>query len=272
MASPLSRSVVALCLVALAGWLAAPAQAVLVTTSYSAFAEPNAIGPDANVSGGGTIDLWDVGFSTAGNASINGSFIGDSGNNGNASFDGGGAGTSAWALYANSGQTATATADLSGFTDPLVSLSIQFDNGFIDTGSKVGVRFLSGSTVASELSFTGGGIGDYEIADGTGNLDTDLSFTAGGFTLTLDFSDTTPGEYDVSFAGTRTGSFLDRLLAGGATDITAVEVYNQNAGGDGRFDLFFNNLTVAAVPEASPLLVMTALSGLGFVRFRRVGS
>ncbi len=80
--------------------------------TYTAFADPK-VGPDANrfFNGNptGTVDLWSVTFSS-GDAGQNGSFIGNSGSNGDGS--GAGAGNPAWALYANSGQLATATASV----------------------------------------------------------------------------------------------------------------------------------------------------------------
>src|SRR3954467_3853605 len=71
--------------------------------SYSASSDPNN-NPDANAN---TVDVWTV-TRTSGNSSENGSFLGDSsfnGNPGGAGSSGAGAGTSAWGLYANSGQT-----------------------------------------------------------------------------------------------------------------------------------------------------------------------
>src|SRR5947209_4626624 len=75
--------------------------------TYTASGDPGGA-PDANSQ---SVDVWTV-SKTTGDTSQAGSFLGDSGSNGDG--NGAGAGTSAWGLYANSGQTTTATASLPG--------------------------------------------------------------------------------------------------------------------------------------------------------------
>ncbi len=269
-----STCAVALSLVLLAVGAISPARASLVET-YSAAAGPGQV-EDADVGSGGTTNLWSLSLSNPGDLGQNGDFIGDSSQNGFNQPSLAGAGISAWALYANSNQQATATADLSALPGPIRSLSIQFDNGGVNNAAqnggvdgRVGVRFLSGSAVASEWSFTGGE-SNYRLNDAAADSSTSVGFTDGGFTLTLSLLGTT-GDYDLTVVGSQNGSFLGRTLAGGATNLTGIEVYNLSAGNNSPANIFFDNLTVVSVPEASPVLVMSAVSTLGLIFRRRRG-
>lgn len=242
--------------VAASAMCVAPCDAALVRSFYAS-SDPNT-GPDANESGAGSIDLWSVTKSTT-DASQAGSFLGDSA--GNAGGSGAGAGASAWALYANSGQSSTASANIAALMGRALftegdAISIDFDNGWIDNGGSVGIRFLDSlGAVASSLKFTGG-IANYRLSDGTSSdHDTDIGFTGDGFNVNLTLE--AAGEYAINIGGT---DVLGRLL-GGSKDIATVEVFNENAGSFSERNLFFNNLSLTAVPEISSALTMPLLAG-----------
>ena len=236
----------------------APSDAALVR-EFSATAEPNA-SPDADEAGAGSINLWSLDTGGAGAANA-GSFLGNSGSN--AGGSGAGAGASAWALYANGGATSTASASVSSLMGRALlavgdSISLDFDNGWIDNGSSVGIRFRDNlGAVASSLSFTGGNA-TYQLSDGTSsNHDTTVGFTGDGFNVSLTLTSSS-GDYSVQVGGTEV---LGRMLDG-AQNIASIEVFNSNAGGGAERDIFFNNLSLSAVPEASTTLAMPLLAGL----------
>ncbi|MEO0530432.1 MAG: hypothetical protein AAF266_07605 [Planctomycetota bacterium] len=234
-----------------------PAEAVLVR-SFTTLNEVNQ-SPDANEVGGGTVDIWAFDSGGAGPANA-GSFIGDSG--ANAAGSGAGAGNPAWALYANSGATSTASANLAGLMGRSLaqagdSISLNFDNGFIDNTRSVGVQFVdSNGVVTSQLSFTGGDA-EYQLSD-VSTTATGVGFTGDGFNIALTLTSGN-GEYTIDFAGTTLAS---RLLSGSVKDIASIEVFNASAGGGSERDIYFNNLTVTAVPEVSAALAMPMLFGL----------
>lgn len=255
---PFACAYLAVCLVA------APCSANLVT--FTATDAPGA-NPDAS-DGTNTFDVWSAAAST-GDGNQAGNFLGDSGTNG--FMDGAGAGASAWGLYANSGQSSSAVADISSFVirDLAVAgdfISLSFDNGFIEGGGEVGIRFkdpLGGN--ASTFRFTNG-TSNYRIDDDATSFDTGIGFTSAGFNVTLTLENST-GNYTLEAAGNTYGG---RALAGAATSIASIEVFNSNAGGGSERNVFFNNLTISAIPEASPLIVLSLVSGvIGLVRRRR---
>lgn len=228
--------------------------------SYTAQSEPNA-SPDANrfVNGSptGTVNLWMASFT--GGPSNSGSFIGDSGANGGGSIAG--AGNPAWALYANSGHTATATASVVGdlgreLSKKTESISIDFDNGWIDGGGSVGIRFLDGTNaIVSELRFTGGE-SNYKIFDSVSNFDTGIGFTANGLNVKLELEDKLGG-YSLTVGAF---TFAGRTLAAGANSVASVAVYNAFAGSFSERDIFFNNLQISSIPEPSSMVALSILS------------
>ncbi|MEN1679957.1 MAG: hypothetical protein AAGJ46_10210 [Planctomycetota bacterium] len=231
---------------------AADSDAFLVRT-FTTSSEVNQ-NPDANdVLAGGTVDVWTLDTGGAGPANA-GSFVGNSASNANGSAAG--AGDPAWGLYANSGQTSTASANVTGLMGRSLflagdSISLSFDNGFIDSGRSAGVRFFDSSGAqVSQLDFTGGGTNSYFLVDNA-VTQTGVGFTGDGFDLTLTL-DSSTGDYTFEFANQ---TFAARTLAANATNIARIDVFNESAGGDGRFDVYFNNLSITAVPEFSSAMI-----------------
>jgi hypothetical protein len=240
----------------------AVSQARAVIATYKASAGP-AANPDANL---GTVNVWNVTL-TSFDGSKNGSFQGDSAANGNGSNDGSlGAGGSAWALYANSGEQAFAGADVSalfGRNFGLVgdSISLDFDNGFIDTGRQVQIQLLDAFSSHQFTFRFEGGSSEYEAFDDGGLLDTDIPFTDNGFKLTLTITDSAGG-YTLSVLNTQSPNpisktFLSRTLDQGTSSISAIIIANASAGSGTPANVYFDNLTIAAaVPEASPMFAI----------------
>ena len=201
-------------------------------------------------------DGWAITL-TSGDAGQNGDFSGNSGTNGDGS--GAGAGASAWALYANTGQTASAVYTLAGGGLSIgQSLSLDFDNGNIDLGGSVGMVLLNGGTEAFAFTFTGGDA-NYSIFDGA-TTDTGVGFTDDGQNVSITL--TSAGTYSVD------GTLLTGTFNNGQTTIDEVRVFNFNAGAGGPSNLFFNNLSVTQVPEPSSSALLT-LAGLALILRRR---
>lgn len=242
---------------------AASSRAAVFTFSASASPGSN---PDANA---GAVNAWVTSHSTT-NTSQAGDFIGNSASNGGAA----GAGTSAWAMYANNGQTARSTATVATLVGSNLTLtnqfvSLDFDNGFIDSGNQVGINFLNGSGV-NQLTFRFvGGASFYEVQDSTGTHATTQGFTRDGFNVSLTLN-AGSGAYTLK-AGSAT---ISGVLQTAVSNLGGVQVYNANAGGGSDRDLYFNNLVIStSVPEASPLLaapvVLSVAAALYFFNRRR---
>ncbi|MEY3025875.1 MAG: hypothetical protein RLZZ238_772, partial [Planctomycetota bacterium] len=183
-------------------------------------------------------DGWTL--SATGNA---GSFQGNSGSNaGNA---GAGAGNPAWGLYANSGGFVQATRMLGGTIAIGQTVSLNFDNGYIDSPGSVRIEFLSvadvsGNGAALTLQFQSGQ-SFYQVIDSAGVVDTTTGFSGDGGTATLTRTGTST--YSFSWRGyTRTGTF-----AGSFEGVNAIRVVNNNAGPNSDRDVYFNTLSVSCI-------------------------
>ncbi|MFZ4749966.1 MAG: MopE-related protein, partial [Phycisphaerales bacterium] len=182
-------------------------------------------------------DGWTIAASTANTAQA-GSFTGSSADNGATPPSGAGAGTTAWGLYANSSQNVTATLPITPSMGQTVA--IDFDNGQVDNGSAVGVELRSSTGAAVTFGFTGGD-SFYKVTDGSGSTTTSVGYTDGGVRVAFTIGQN--GGYKVVVGSySRTG-----LLAGGATSVASIRVFNTNAGSNANRNLYFNNLAISAV-------------------------
>lgn len=222
--------------------------------SYTASSNPSE-DPDAN---GDTINVWSTVFT--GSA---GSFLGNSaGNAGGTS--GAGAGNPAWALFANSGDSAFANHTFAGGALTIgQTVSLAFDNGFIDTGGRVGINLLDSSDASLLSFFFLGGESFYQYTDSSGTTNTATGFTGDGgvFSFTLGASNGYSAGFD-AFSAT------DSVFAGtlASSDVAKIQVFNDDAGSGSDFDVYFNDLTV--VPEPSTAL-LGAIGSLLLLRRRR---
>ena len=190
-------------------------------------------------------DVWSVANSGGG-----GDFLGDSAANGGGS--GAGAGSSAWGLFSNgNGGSSEMVASVTSLIGQDISLtgemiSLDFDNGFIGNGNSVGVQFLNGSGLQTELQFTGGD-SEYRIFDGA-NVGTGVGFTADGLNLKVNLTDSNGGyQFLINGVVVRTGN-----LASGA-GIDSIRVFNAGAGAGSDFDVFANSLELTVVPEPATI-------------------
>ena len=220
---------------------------------YTASSGP-AANPDANSN---SVNVWTT-STDASNGSEGGFFQGDSAGNGGLA----GAGSSAWATYANSNkQTFSSHVFAGGALNVGQTVSMQFDNGDIDTGKSTGIQLFNGNTLLFQLYFRGGE-SFYEFYDnlssGTFDQDTVAGFSKDGgtFSFKLDTATTYSATWrNASWSGTIQNLGID-----------SIQVYNNSAGGGSGKDVYFNNLQV--VPEPSAALI-AGLGSLALLRRRR---
>jgi hypothetical protein len=205
------------------------------TVSYSATAAPN-----SNPDGTGSVDVWTT-TTIGGNA---GFFQGDSGLNGDGT--GAGAGTTAWAMYANSGDQAFAAHTFVGGALAIgQTVGLNFDNGYVDDTKSTGIQIRNGTSVLFALYFKGGqSFYQYLDAGGT-DINTTKGFSDDGaaFSFTLNSATTYSATYgSASWSGTIANSPVD-----------GIQVYNNSAGSGSAPNVYFNDLTVIPEPTAAAL-------------------
>jgi len=181
------------------------------------------------------------GFLSTSNGNVN---IGTGGNN------------AAWGVFGNSTGVGVAVRP---FSTPLQigwALSVDMDNQSVDNGGTVGfsLRNAAGNNLA-EYFFVGGQT-NYTVNASNVSGSTP-AFTAGGERLS--FMLTSANSFSLSIDQLSNGVGVDNtvtanLLSNADQTITNVRLFNANGGPD----VFFNNLIITAVPEASSL----ALGGL----------
>ena len=183
-------------------------------------------------------DGWTV--STSGTA---GSFQGNSADNGGGSAAG--AGNPAWGLYANSGGSVSATRLLGGSVATGQTVSLNFDNGWVESGGSVAIEYLltnsvSGNETALRFQFANGA-SSYELVDSSGTRSLSVPFTADGGTAS--FRITGSGTYSFSWRG----STLTGTLQSSRATVNAIRVINSNAGSDTPRNVYFNTLATSCV-------------------------
>jgi hypothetical protein len=172
-----------------------------------------------------------------------------------------------WGMAAGDGRTGTATR---GFTSSLNvgdTFRVSMDNGFIDTNGVVGFALRSGTTDRFNFSFTGGQ-SDYKL----NGMSTGVAYTTGGLDLAVTITDT---GYSASIQRRVDSSPVlinGSLLGSGA--VNQFHGYNNNAGYNNN-NLYFNSMSITAVPEPGTILGGLALIGLVGLRegrrLRRIG-
>lgn len=183
-------------------------------------------------------------FSTVGTA---GNFVGTSASNG---FDQGGIDTDgqAWALFANNGGRINALRPFNGWLSQGQSFRVKLDNGFVQSGGKVGVRLLDAmdaSAIQWDFYFAGGQT-NYQFRDAAslfGVRDTGIPYSDAGLDLLFTLTGPTNFSLRVTTLGNGSSFFYDGTFAD-ADPIVGVSFYNDNAGLGPDYDAFFNQAAV----------------------------
>lgn len=209
--------------------------------TYSASASPDA-NPDGN---SGSVNVW-----TTSNTGVSGFFLGNSANNAGGSAAG--AGTSAWAVYAQSLSNAFATHTFSGGALAVgQTVSLDFDNGWLVDFAVVGIKLRNGSTDLMTFSFTGGQ-SNYARTDAGGTASTTEGFTGNGGTFSFTLNSAT--SYSSSFRSASWSGSISNLA------VDNIQVFNIGAGTGANHDVFFNNLTVVPEPSSAALGLIGTLA------------
>jgi hypothetical protein len=228
---------------------------------------PYADGWQTGDNGGTGFAPWMLSGPGNGNSANGGFFIGNANTNGSPNnaagqptINTGGSNSGvSFGLYANSGQTVTATRPFSSSLNVFSTFSLGFDNGFIDAGSSTSFSLATPTTTRFTFTFIGGN-SNYSINDSAGLTSTGLpGFSSSGFNTA--FLLTGPDTYSFTLTRlsdnatfTRTGT----LIGTGAID--RVIVGNVSAGSGDTNNLFVNNLNIVNAPEPGSV----ALLGIGF--------
>jgi hypothetical protein len=221
-----------------------------------------------NGSNGGTnFQSW---IFSQSNNSNGGFFVGNSNNNGGGTGPGINVASEAFGLYANSGVQTTAYRPLIGTLGLGQTLSLDFDNGWIDTGGSAGFYFANASNTARFTFYFSGGDSQYRFVDGSGTHGTGLGFTEGG--LRASFTLDTPTSYTFEVSQLASSSSFTHSGTIAASDISRFVFFNNNAGGGSQRDVYVNNLqAIEAIPEPVfyQMSALLAFGSIGFYRLRR---
>lgn len=147
-----------------------------------------------------------------------------------------------WALYANEGNVATAIRPFQGGALTVgKSFSITMLNSLVDAGGSVGFH-LCGGGLARRLSFSlAGGDSTYKVTANSQVYDTGVADSSSG--LEIQFTQYANNQFSLYIIpGTGATGYITGTLA--ASDISSVELFNQNAGANPPHDLFFGKLLV----------------------------
>ncbi len=212
-----------------------------------------------------------------------GFFMGSSSGNGanppSGNIDTGG---TSWGMFASGGDTASAVRPFTGPNNGRQlavnqSISLAMDNGVVETGGMVGFSLDDGLGAARfEFYYLGGdSVDSYKININGTQFNLNLPFTANGFsniTFTLGASNAwSLSLTENGVAGTMTyssASFSNLAMS----NIAQISLFDFNGGSAVNDFVYFNDLSINAVPEPSVLCLLAGpaiLSGWLFLRRRR---
>jgi predicted alpha/beta superfamily hydrolase len=179
--------------------------------------------------GGTGFGAWIL-YTSSTNVNNNGRFMAT-----NAAVD---IGIPSWGLYANSTNLSEAKRILTNTMLVGQTLSVSLDNGFIDTGSGVGVAVQNITNGTLWEFFFNGGDQYYNISGGT----TDVGWTSTG--IDIEFTLTGPTSYlaRITPQGGSQRTISGNLNASADSTITLFRAWNWNAGAGSDYDVFFNKL------------------------------
>lgn len=229
-------------ILALAAALAGPAMALNAfdaASNYSAWANGS--------NGGFGFGAWSLNASPS-----SGHFIGSAVNNGS-NPSGGAINTSgvSWGMWANNGAVSGAYRPFSSAMNVGDVLTVDFDNGWINSGNFVRVTLGNGSDQV-DVRFTGGD-SVYRI----NGLSTGIGFSDGGLTLRYQVVSATQALVKLGYKGS-SPSYSNTFTV---TNAKANYIYfaNSSAGAGSNYDFFANSIRV--VPEPSTILA----AGVGVI-------
>jgi len=194
-----------------------------------------------------------------------GYFVGSSTENGTAPSGGIDTGGEAWGLWANSGAAAHGYRQFDGGSLSVgQQFRIDYDNGWINTGSSVGVGLQNSSGQNLFEWYFSGGDSFYTINRYGGTAFSTNGWTDGG--LKLQFGLTSSTNFSLSvIQGTQTNTYTGSLLSQADQGIQQVHVWNYNAGSGANYNFYVNSMQVIPEPSAIILTLLGAGMLLGIL-------
>ena len=204
----------------------------VITNAIDRASDPlYADGWSANDNGGSGFNLWTV-YTSSDNPSFNGRFIANSTNVN--------IGSPAWGLYANNTNLSDAKRLFTSLLSTGYVVHVKLQNGFINSGSGVGVGLLNNNGDTLWQFFFNGGDTNYSITGAS----TDIGWTRDG--IDIAFMLTSASNYTAWITplggAQRTISGLLEPLVD--MNIRQLRVWNWNAGSGSDYDVFFNDLAI----------------------------
>ena len=186
-----------------------------------------------------------------------------------------------WGMFASNGDTASAVRPFTGPNNGRQlaigqSISLAMDNGVVQAGGTVGFSLNDGlGNPRFQFYYLGGdSVDSYKININGSVFNLGLPFTDNGFSnikFTLGASNAwTLAIVENGVAGTMTYSSAS-FSSLAASNIAQIQLFDINGGSAVNNYIYFNSLSIDAVPEPSvmSLLGSTILSGWLFIRGRR---
>jgi hypothetical protein len=229
--------------------------------------------------GGTGFGAWTL-TTTSGDGGQNGHFIAsstgnadglDNGTVGGVASDGDiDTGGEAWGMYANSGQTAGAVRPLSGGSLSVgQTITLDFDNGYIDNGSVVGIGLQNSSGENVWEAFFVGGNSSYQFNQSGGVTNTAVGYTDEGLSIAFTLTGASTYSATITTLGGASDTISGSLLSpAGGSSVDQIRIFNFNAGSGGSANVYANSLQV--IPEPTTMAMMgIGLAGAFLARRRR---
>lgn len=141
--------------------------------------------------------------------------------------------------------------------------SIQMDNGFVDSSTPGQVGFTLLNTLGNngfQFGLYGGNnIYTFNAFNGSGTGYTTIPYTDAGMTISFLLGQNDNFTLAVNENGGSSYAFNSNITGSNNGNISAVQLFSQQAGGGPSHDLFFNSISVTTVPEPG----IGVLLGLG---------
>ena len=165
-------------------------------------------------------------------------------------------GTPAWGLYANSSNLAETKRRLTNALAVGQSLRVRMDNGYINTGSGVGVALQNASSDILWQFFFNGGDTNYSITDSS----TDIGWTSSGLDIEVTLSGPTTYVSRITPLGGSTCTNRGNLASFADMSVAMFRAWNWNAGSGSDYDFFINDLSLITTNAGSGSSTSTTIT------------
>ena len=251
---------------------AEPAWALLIASDNASQSAYNDGWQNGDNGGSGLVAWTSIGNQSG--SGFGGGFL--STNNGNVNIGTGG-NNAAWGIFGNSGGVGQASRPFASGSTLQVGwdFSLDMDNQGINAGGTVGFGLQNSSGQNLAEFFFVGGESSYKVNRAGGATATGVGFTSLGLHLTFRLTGANAFSMTIDQLsdglGTNVTTATGNLISqSGGQSVTRLRLFNANGGPD----VFFNNILISAVPEASSIAfgcLVCSFVGItyGICKFRR---